>query len=78
MAGQDTLMNALTRSLSGGALDALGVFDVELAEPMPTELPANTLRMDKAWRMQDGRVFHLEFQSTREPTLHRFLEYDAR
>ncbi len=78
MAGQDTMMKALTRSLSGGALDVLGVLGVELAEPLPTELPANTLRMDKAWRMQDGRVFHLEFQSTREPTLYRFLEYDAR
>ncbi|RIV22896.1 hypothetical protein D2Q93_08700 [Alicyclobacillaceae bacterium I2511] len=78
MAGQDTIMKALTRSLSDGALDVLGVFNVELAEPMPTELPANTLRIDKAWRMQDGRVFHLEFQSSRETTLHRFLEYDAR
>jgi hypothetical protein len=78
MPGQDTLMKALTRSLSDGALNALGITGVTLAEPMPTDLPANTLRIDKAWRMLDGRVFHLEFQSTREPTLHRFLEYDAR
>ncbi|MCL6577697.1 hypothetical protein [Kyrpidia sp.] len=78
MPGQDTIMKFLTRSLSGGALQVLGVHGVELAEPLPTELPSNTLRIDKAWRMRDGRVFHLEFQSTREPTLHRFLEYDAR
>ncbi|MCL6626413.1 MULTISPECIES: hypothetical protein [Alicyclobacillus] len=78
MAGQDTVMKALTRSLSDGALDVLGVRGVELESPLPTELPANTLRIDKAWRMRDGCVFHLEFQSYREPTLHRFLEYDAR
>ncbi|WP_229776375.1 hypothetical protein [Alicyclobacillus cellulosilyticus] len=51
---------------------------MELQEPLPTELPAHTLRIDKAWRMRDGRIFHLEFQSTREPTLHRFFEYDVR
>ncbi len=78
MADQDTLMKALTRSLSGGALEAVGVHGVELTEPVPTELPATTMRMDAAWRMIDGRIFHLEFQSTREPNLYRFLEYDVR
>lgn len=78
MSLQDTIMKALTRSFSGGALEVLGVCGVELAEPLPTELPSNTLRIDTAWRMCDGRVFHMEFQSTREATLHRFLEYDAR
>ncbi|MDI9259609.1 hypothetical protein [Alicyclobacillus sendaiensis] len=78
MPTQDTLMKALTRSLSGGALDALGVSGVELTEPLPTELPANTLRVDRVWRMANGDLFHLEFQTKREATLHRFLEYDAR
>lgn len=78
MAGQDTMMKALTRSLSGGALDVLGIRGVELVEPLPTELPVNTLRVDKVWQMQDGRLFHLEFQSTQERELDRFLEYDVR
>lgn len=78
MAGQDTLMKALTHSLSGGALEVLGVYDVELAESIPTELPANTLRIDRSWRRTDGSIFHLEFQSNRESTLYRFLEYDVR
>ncbi|SIS85684.1 RpnC/YadD family protein [Alicyclobacillus vulcanalis] len=78
MSNQDALMKALTRSLSGGALDALGVYGVELVESVETELPANVLRMDRVWRTRDGQLFHLEFQATREPTLHRFLEYDAR
>ena len=72
------MMKALTRALANGALEVLGIFHVELAESLPTDLSANTLRLDKAWRMTDGRLFHLEFQSTRETTLHRFLEYDAR
>ena len=78
MGRQDTLLKALTKSLSGGALKAVGVYEVELAEALPTELPANTLRIDMAWRMQDNRLFHLEFQSTRESELYRFLEYDVR
>ncbi len=73
MARQDTLMKALAQSLSGGALEAVGVYGVELAEPLPTELPANALRIDMAWRMQEGQLFHLEFQSKRETDLHRFL-----
>ena len=78
MGKQDTLMKALSRSLSGGALKALGVEGVELTAPLPTELPANTLHADMVWSTQDGLVFHLEFQSTRENDLHRFLAYDVR
>ena|GEM_PF-596207 len=78
VAKQDTLMKALTKSLSSGALEAVGVYGVELTESLPTELPANTLRVDMAWRMQDNLLFHLEFQSKRETDLHRFLEYDVR
>ncbi|WP_347401694.1 hypothetical protein [Alicyclobacillus mali (ex Roth et al. 2021)] len=78
MPGQDSLLKALTHTLSGGALEALGVRGVETLEPFTTELPASTLRMDRAWRMANGDVFHLEFQDRRERTLHRFLEYDAR
>ena len=78
MAAKDTMMKLLMRALSQGALGAVGIFNVELTESLPNDLPANTLAIDKAWRMMDGRIFHLEYQSTRETTLHRFLEYDAR
>ncbi|MDP9729339.1 hypothetical protein FY534_13740 (plasmid) [Alicyclobacillus sp. TC] len=78
MAKQDILMKVLTRSLSGGALEILGIRGVELKEPFITELPANTLHMDRVWRMANQDLFHLEFQTKRESTLHRFLEYDAR
>ncbi len=78
MAKKDAIMKSLTKSLSGGALQAIGVYGVELADPLPTELPANVLQVDMVWRMQDDRMFHLEFQSKREDQLYRFLEYDAR
>ena len=32
MAKKDTIMKALTKSLSGGALQAIGVYGVELAD----------------------------------------------
>ena len=51
MSGQDAYMKALTESLSGGALEAVGVHGVELAAHLPTELPANVLHTDKVWRM---------------------------
>ncbi len=57
---------------------ALGVDGVELEEALPTALPAGELRADTVWRMTDGKLFHLEFQTQLEPTLYRFLEYDAR
>lgn len=77
MATKDLYVKVLTRSLSEGATRALGVDGVELAEALPTALPAGELRADTVWRMTDGQLFHLEFQTSLEPTLYRFLEYDA-
>ncbi len=78
MAEKDLYLKVLTQSLSHGALRAIGIEDVELAELLPTVLPAKELRADTVWRMMDGRIFHLEFQTQRESTLYRFLSYDAR
>ena len=78
MADQDIYLKLLTQGLSGGAMQAVGIEGVELAQALPTELPAGALRVDTVWRMIDGRIFHLEFQTKREATLHRFLEYDTR
>ena len=57
MAAKDTMMKLLMRALSQGALGAVGIFNVELTESLPNDLPANTLAIDKAWRMMDGRIF---------------------
>ncbi|MCL5065524.1 MAG: hypothetical protein M1600_10720 [Firmicutes bacterium] len=78
MANQDIYLKLLTQGLSGGAMRAIGLDAVELAEALPTELPASALRVDTVWRMVDGRIFHLEFQTERESSLERFLDYDTR
>ncbi len=78
MAEKDLYLKILTQSLSHGALRAIGIEDVELAEVLPTVLPADELRADTVWRMVDGRIFHMEFQTQRVRTLYRFLSYDTR
>ncbi len=44
----------------------------------PTVLPAKELRADTVWRMMDGRIFYLVFQTQWESALCRFLSYDTR
>jgi len=78
MAGEDLYLKILTQGLSNGAMQAIGVENVQLAEALPTVLPASELRADLVWRMVDGRIFHLEFQTEKESTLYRFLGYDVR
>lgn len=78
VADQDTYLKLLSQALSDGAMFSLGVDGVELLDHLPTEVPASGLKIDTAWRMQDGGVFHLEYQSERESTLYRFLNYDVR
>jgi len=58
VANQDIYWKLLTQGLSGGAMRAIGLDAVELAEALPTELPASALRVDTVWRMVDGRIFH--------------------
>ncbi len=72
------MIKAVTESLSGGALGVLGITGVELAEALPTELPASAVLVDKVWRTADGKILHLEFQDRAESPLYRFLEYDVR
>ena len=78
MADKDTYLKLLSQTLSGGAMFPLGVDGVELVDHLPTEVPAGGFKIDTAWRMQDGRVFHLEYQSERESPLYRMLNSDVR
>ncbi len=50
MAAKETMMNALTPALSHGALEAARISSVELQAALLSEWPANTLRLDMAWR----------------------------
>lgn len=75
---KDTIMKALTGALSEDSLKVLGIAGVRVAKPLPTELDTLKQHVDMLWQMDDGRLFHLEFQTNRESSLHRFLMYDAR
>lgn len=76
---KDILIKALTGALSEDALlEVLGIAEAHVVEPLPTELDTWKQQVDMLWRMKDGALFHMEFQTTRELTLHRFLLYDAR
>ncbi|MFD1674174.1 Rpn family recombination-promoting nuclease/putative transposase [Alicyclobacillus fodiniaquatilis] len=75
----DIIMKKLTETFSHDALHIFGIEGVELSEALPTELSAvESRRIDMAWRTAAGEVFHLEFQTKRESTLHRFLAYDVK
>jgi len=75
---KDTIMKALTGALSEDSLKVLGIYGVRVAKALPTELDTLKQHVDMLWQMDDGRLFHLEFQTNRESSLHRFLMYDAR
>lgn len=75
---KDTIMKALTGALSKDSLKVLGISGVRVAKALPTELDTLKQHVDMLWQMDDGRLFHLEFQTNGESSLHRFLMYDAR
>jgi len=54
--------------------------NINITHAVPTELPIVEVRqgfLDFAWELDDRTFFHIEFQSSKEPDLYRFLLYDA-
>lgn len=78
MLEQDRYWELLTQGLSGGAMRAIGIEDVELREALPRALDASVFRVDTVWRMVDGRILHLGFRTAHEASLDRSLQYDIR
>jgi len=77
---KDRLLKFLADSLGGTALEWMGVHDAHIVSAIPTEQVVLTLRgqfMDRAFLTDTGELLHLEYQSTKEPDLYRFLEYDT-
>ena len=63
----------------GNALRALGIQGADVVNLWPTEVDVLEIRkdlLDLVFEQADGTLLHLEFQSTRERTLHRFALYD--
>lgn len=75
---KDIILKELVGTFSDGALKVLGLEGVDVVRSLPTELAkVGTQEVDLAFEMANGSVLHVEFQTTRERTLHRFLSYDV-
>ncbi|ACV59954.1 transposase [Alicyclobacillus acidocaldarius] len=77
--GNDIVAKHLTNALPGEVLSVIGIHDAHVVRALPTELPTVEVRQeftDIMLELADGRLLHLEFQTTREPNLYRFGTYD--
>ncbi len=79
-ASQDIVAKYLTAACAGEVLQVLGISDATVVRALPTELPRVVIRQsltDIVLETTTGKILHLEFQSTREPSLYRFFAYDV-
>ncbi len=77
--GNDIVAKHLTNALAGEVLSVIGIHNARVVRALPTELPKVEVRQeftDIMLELADGRLLHLEFQTTREPNLYRFGAYD--
>ncbi|GMA59512.1 hypothetical protein GCM10025858_40160 [Alicyclobacillus sacchari] len=77
--GNDIVAKHLTNALAGEVLSVIGIHNARVVRALPTELPKVEVRQeftDIMLDLADGRLLHLEFQTTREPNLYRFGTYD--
>jgi len=79
--GKDIVQKVLVQVLADAAPAWYGLAVPPITAALPTHLPQVSVResvVDAVFRTADGSLLHFEFQSTREPTLYRFLDYAAR
>ncbi|MHB1681951.1 MAG: RpnC/YadD family protein [Bacilli bacterium] len=75
----DTITKYVVAACRGNALQALGIQGTDVVNLWPTEVAVLEIRkdlLDLVFEQSDGTLLHLEFQSTKERTLHRFALYD--
>ena len=75
----DTISKHVVAACKGNALQALGIQGADVVNLWPTEVAVLEIRkdlLDLVFEQSDGTLLHLEFQSTKERTLHRFALYD--
>lgn len=76
----DVLIKHLSSALPSGVLDVIGIHDVEIECALPTEQDVVDVYQeftDVVWALRDGTILHMEVQTTKPRSLHRFLRYDA-
>ena len=77
---KDILAKHLSSAFPQDALSFFGIPGIQVHQALPTELNQIEIRQDftdMLFRLEDGTLLHIEYQSTSEPTLYRFLRYDA-
>jgi predicted transposase YdaD len=75
---RDILLKYMARGLRTGLLKALGLSLADIEEVLPAEVPLLEVHAeypDLLFRLKDGRVLHIEFQTDRVPDLQRFWLY---
>ena len=78
---KDILLKHLAVTMGEVGLAWMGVQGVQVIAAIPTELDEVDIRsgfIDVGFTLADGTLLHIEFQTTLEPNLYRFLLYDAR
>ena len=76
----DVLAKHMTGAFPEDSLRVFGIPDVRVVRALSTELDMVEIRQeftDIVLELDDGKILHLEHQSTKEATLYRFLGYDA-
>jgi predicted transposase YdaD len=75
---RDILLKYMARGLRTGLLKALRLSLADIEEVLPAEVPLLEVHAeypDLLFRLKDGRILHLEFQTDRVPDLQRFWLY---
>jgi predicted transposase/invertase (TIGR01784 family) len=75
---KDVLSKYLFEAFPADAFSAFGLHGIHLTRALPTELvEVYHGTTDFVWESDDQTIVHIEFQARKEPTLYRFLVYDA-
>lgn len=76
----DIVAKEMTLACPGSTLEVIGISGVNVIRALPTEIDRIDIRQeftDVVLEQRNGEILHLEFQTSREPTLYRFLSYDG-
>lgn len=76
----DIVARHLAGAVPHEVLEVIGIRNAYVTRVLAADLPRVEVWQDFAdilLELEDGRLLHLEVQTTREPNLYRFLHYDA-
>jgi hypothetical protein len=77
---KDMFLKNIVSAFAHDSLRWMGIEHTDVVGVMPTEITTVEIRkdmMDYVFMLADDSLLHLEFQSTEEKDLHRFLLYDT-